>query len=384
MIRIGIVAGEASGDFLAAELIKAVRAQHPDVTFEGIAGPRMIAEGCHAIYPSEELSVMGIFEVLRHLPRLLKIRKHIRQHFVANPPDVFIGVDAPDFNLRLERSLKSNGIATVHYVSPSVWAWREKRVKKIRHSVDLMLTLFPFENSVYEKHAVPVKFVGHPLAEVIPEEVDRAALRKQLNLDEGAPLLALLPGSRMGEVSRLSRDFIDTARWCHEQNPGLRFVVPFATTATRVHFEATLREAGAEGLPITLLDGFSREAMGASDVVLLASGTATLEALLLNRPMVIAYRLSSLTYQLAKRLLKVPYYSLPNNLAGSYVVEEYTQDEVRPDKLGPAVMSLLEDQAKCDALQQTFARIRQQLEKDSSRQAAKAVLHMISGTDTAA
>ncbi|MGM0593928.1 MAG: lipid-A-disaccharide synthase [Pseudomonadota bacterium] len=373
-MRIAIVAGEASGDFLAAELIRAIREQHPAARFEGIAGPQMVAAGCRALFPSEALSVMGLFEVLRHLPRLLRIRKQLRQHLLAEPPDLFIGVDAPDFNLPLERQLKRRGITTVHYVSPSVWAWREKRVEKIHRSVDLMLTLFPFEQAVYQAHGVPVRFVGHPLAEVIPEQVEPAPLRAQLNLPATGPLVALLPGSRMGEVSRLADDFIETARWLHSHQPQLHFIVPFATAATRQHFEQRLSALDAEGLPITLMDGHSRDAMGAADAVLLASGTATLEALLLNRPMVIAYRLSPLTYQLAKRLLRVPYYSLPNNLAGEYLVEEYTQAQVSAENLGPAVMKLLDDPNHREGLQQRFAAIRRQLQRRSSHEAAQAVL----------
>jgi lipid-A-disaccharide synthase len=377
MTRIGIIAGEASGDFLAAELIKAIREQVPDAVFEGIAGPRMVAEGCNAIFDAEELSVMGLVEVLKHLPRLLKIRKHIRQYFLANPPDVFIGVDAPDFNLPLERTLKAADIPTVHYVSPSVWAWREKRVEKIGRSVDLMLTLFPFENRVYEKHGIPVKFVGHPLAEVIPDDVDQQALRQDFGLPADKPVVAILPGSRMGEVSRLARDFIATAKWCWERNHNIHFIAPFATGRTRNLFENILQESGAGNLPVTLVDGQSREVMGAADVVLLASGTATLEALLLKRPMVIAYRLSPLTYQLAKRLIKVPYYSLPNNLAGEYLVQEITQDDVRAERLGPALMELLENPSKTSMLLDKFSSIRKQISLDSSKQAAEAILQLI-------
>lgn len=376
MMRIAIVAGEASGDLLAAELIKAIKARHPDTSFEGIAGPQMEAAGCRALYSCEELSVMGLFEVLRHLPRLLRIRKDVRRHFLANPPDIFIGVDAPDFNLSLERSLKQRGITTAHYVSPSVWAWREKRVEKISRSIDLMLTLFPFEKAVYERHHVPVEFVGHPLAQVIPAQVDQLALRHSLSLPTDKRLIALLPGSRVGEVSRLADDFIETAKWCLRHDHNLHFVVPFATARTREYFEQRLAEV--DGLDaITLLDGHSRDAMGAADAVLLASGTATLEALLLGRPMVIAYRLSPMTYRIAKRMLKVPYYSLPNNLAGEYIVEEFTQDEVCAENLGPALQRLLDDDTHRSSLQERFSAIRHQLEMNSSEQAADALLSLI-------
>ncbi|HKJ10567.1 MAG TPA: lipid-A-disaccharide synthase, partial [Gammaproteobacteria bacterium] len=333
MIRIGIVAGEPSGDLLAADLMRAVHERVPDAVFEGVAGPRMIEAGCRALYPLERLSVMGLVEPLKHLPGLLKMRRGLRRHFMAERPDLFIGVDAPDFNLSLEASLKAAGIPTVHYVSPSVWAWRRYRLHKIARAVDRMLTLFPFEADFYREHGVRVSFVGHPLADLIPADIDSRAARRDLGLAEQGPLIALLPGSRESEVARLAQPFVETAAWCLKRRPELRFVAAFASAATRQLFEQA-QARWAPSLPITLIDGRSREAMCAADAVLLASGTATLEALLLKRPMVVAYRLAPLTYWLARRLVRTRYYSLPNLLAGRRLVPEITQHEVIADVLG--------------------------------------------------
>jgi lipid-A-disaccharide synthase len=374
-IRIGIVAGETSGDLLGAGLINAIRRRYPDAVFEGIAGPKMIAAGCSAIYPAEKLAVMGFVEVLRHLRELLAIRAHLFNHFTANPPDLYIGIDAPDFNLALERRLKEAGISAMHYVSPSVWAWRRGRLKKIGHSVDRMLTLFPFEAELYRQHNIPVTFVGHPLADQIPLEIDRQAVRQQLGLPDGKRVIALLPGSRRSEMRFLGADFIRAAHWLSRQHSDLHFVVPLVNTALRQMFEAFLREEGSD-LPITLLDGHSHEAMAAADAVLLASGTATLEALLLKRPMVVAYRLAPVTYWLAKRLLRVPWYSLPNNLAGRKLVEEITQDEVTGENLGRALLELL-DRPAGEEQRRIYDEIHQQLRRDASERAADAVLAQI-------
>jgi len=374
-VRIGIVAGEASGDLLGAELIEAVRERLPGARFEGIGGPLMTAAGCHSLYPIERLSVMGLVEVLGHLPGLLAIRRSLRRHFLADPPDLFVGVDAPDFNLGLERALKRGGIATVHYVSPSVWAWRRYRVRKIARSTDLILTLFPFEADFYRDHRVPVRFVGHPLADLIPEHVDPADARKGLGLDAAAPTVAILPGSRRSEVKRLSAPFLATAAWCLQQRPELRFVVPAANPPARTMLEQALA-AHPGDLPVTVVDGRAREAMAAADAVLLASGTATLEALLLKRPMVVAYRLAPVTYQLTRWLLKTPFYSLPNLLAGRALVPEVTQEDVDPAVLGPQVLQCLEDNPRIRALQEQFGRIHHTLRRGASRRAAEAVLEM--------
>ena len=374
-LRIGIVAGEASGDLLAAGLIEAIRARHPDAQFEGVAGPRMVEAGCQALFPLEKLSVMGLVEVLRHLPELLGIRRQLQVHYLTNPPDLFIGVDAPDFNLALERQLKQHGIPTVHYVSPSVWAWRQYRVKKIARSVDLMLTLFPFEADFYRQHQVPVAFVGHPLADQIPEQVDRQAVRARLGLPVQARVIALLPGSRRSELRYLAQPFIEAAKWCCRQHGDLHFVVPLATPATRAIFEAALAEYGAD-LPLTVLDGQSHSAMAAADAILLASGTATLEALLYKRPMVVAYRLAPLTYWLARRLLKTPYYSLPNQLLGRPCVAEITQHEVNGERLGRELLDVLkagEDQQQIQA----FGEVAKTLRRGASQRVADAVLDLL-------
>lgn len=374
-LRIGIIAGEMSGDLLGAGLIRALRERHPDAVIEGIGGAQMIAAGCRSLFPMEELSVMGLFEVLAHLPRLLRIRKSIVAHFLADPPDVFVGVDAPDFNLGVERRLKAAGIPTVHYVSPSVWAWRQGRVKTIARSVDRMLTLFPFEADFYRDHAVPVSYVGHPLADMIPARVDTAQARAALHLPADAPLVALLPGSRAGEVARLADTFIATVHWCAHHRPGVHFAVPLANATTREIFVRALgRHVG--DLPVHLIDGNAREVMAASDAVLLASGTATLEALLLKRPMVVAYRLSRLTYWLAKRLVKLPWFALPNLLAGRALVAEYLQDDAAPEALGPALLRCLDDVATRERLIAAFDGIHDQLRRDADHSAAAAVLEV--------
>jgi lipid-A-disaccharide synthase len=374
-LRIGIIAGEMSGDLLGAGLIRALRERHPDAVIEGIGGAQMMAAGCRSLFPMEALSVMGLFEVLAHLPRLLRIRKSIVAHFLTDPPDVFVGVDAPDFNLGVERRLKAAGIPTVHYVSPSVWAWRQGRVKTIARSVDRMLALFPFEADFYRDHRVPVSFVGHPLADMIPARVDAAAARAALHLPVDVPLVALLPGSRAGEVARLADSFIATIHWCAQRWPGVRFAVPLANATTREIFVRALdRHAG--DLPVQLVDGHAREVMAASDAVLLASGTATLEAMLLKRPMVVAYRLAPLTYWLAKRLVKLPWFALPNLLAGRALVPEFLQDAATPEALGAALLRCLDDTATRQELIGAFEAIHEQLRRDADHSAAAAVLEV--------
>ena len=374
-LRVGIIAGEMSGDLLGAGLIRALRERHPDAIVEGIGGAQMMAAGCRSLFPMEELSVMGLFEVLAHLPRLLRIRRAVVKHFLADPPDVFVGIDAPDFNLGVERRLKAAGIPTVHYVSPSVWAWRKGRIKTIARSVDHMLTLFPFETAVYQEHHVPVSCVGHPLADLIPEHVDAASARADLHLPIGVPLVALLPGSRAGEVARLADIFIATVHWCAHHRPDVHFVVPLANTITRDIFVGALRRHMGD-LPVHLIDGQARQVMAASDAVLLASGTATLEALLLKRPMVVAYRLARLTYWLARWLVHLPYFSLPNLLAGRALVPEFLQDEATPEALGAAVLKSLDDTVTRQALITAFNDLHKQLRRDADHSAAAAVLQV--------
>ena len=369
-LRIALVAGEASGDILGSGLMRALKAQHADIEFIGVGGPLMQAEGLTSYFPMERLSVMGLVEVLGRLPELLKRRKRLIQTLIAEKPDVFIGIDAPDFTLNIELKLRRAGIKTVHYVSPSVWAWRQKRVLKIREGCDLMLTLFPFEARFYQEKGVPVRFVGHSLADTIPLQADRAAARAELGLPDG-PLVALMPGSRGGEVGRLGALFLDAAQRLRALRPGVRFVMPCASPQRRAQLEELL--AGRD-LPLTLLDGQSHRALAACDAVLIASGTATLEALLYKRPMVVAYRLAPLTFWILKRLVKSPYISLPNLLAQRLLVPELLQDDATPEALAQTLSPLIgggEEQTR------GFDEIHRTLRLDASNQAADAVLSLI-------
>ena len=369
-LRIALVAGEASGDILGAGLMRALKAQHPAVDFIGVGGPLMQAEGLVSYFPMERLSVMGLVEVLGRLRELLARRKLLIQTLIKEKPDVFIGIDAPDFTLNIELKLRQAGIKTVHYVSPSVWAWRQKRVLKIREGCDLMLTLLPFEARFYEEKGVPVRFVGHTLADEIPLQADRAAARAELGLPDG-PLVALMPGSRGGEVGRLASVFFDAAERLQDLKPGVRFVLPCASPQRRAQIETLLQ---GRNLPLTLLDGQSHLALAACDAVLIASGTATLEALLYKRPMVVAYRLAPLTFWILKRMVKSPYISLPNLLAQRLLVPELLQDDATPDALAQTLLPLIdggEEQTR------GFDAIHRTLRRDASNQAADAVLTLI-------
>lgn len=375
-MRVGIVAGEASGDRLAAGLIRALRRLQPDLSVEGIAGPMMVEAGCRALFPIERLSVMGLVEVLGRYRELLGIRRRLREHFLADPPDVFIGVDAPDFNLGLEAALRRRGVPTVHYVSPAVWAWREYRVRKIARACDLILTLFPFEEAFYRRHRVEATFVGHSLADEIPMHTDRGAAREALGLPAVGEVVALLPGSRANELHYHVDPFIQTALWIAERRPGVGFAVPLVSAAAREAFDAARRRL-APSLPISLFDGHSHEVMAAADVVLMASGTAALEAMLLKRPMVVAYRMAPLTYHLLKLLVHLPYVSLPNLLAGHRLVPEFIQSETTPDRLGAQVLDWLGSPQAVRALQREFAALHGTLKRDASNAAAKAVLGLL-------
>ncbi|MEW5710830.1 lipid-A-disaccharide synthase [Pseudomonas grimontii] len=369
-LRIALVAGEASGDILGAGLMRALKAQHPAVEFIGVGGPLMQAEGLTSYFPMERLSVMGLVEVLGRLRELLARRKLLIQTLIEEKPDVFIGIDAPDFTLNIELKLRQAGIKTVHYVSPSVWAWRQKRVLKIREGCDLMLTLLPFEARFYEEKGVPVRFVGHTLADTIPLQADRAAARAELGLPDG-PLVALMPGSRGGEVGRLANVFFDAAERLQALKPGVRFVLPCASPQRRAQIETLLV---GRNLPLTLLDGRSHLALAACDAVLIASGTATLEALLYKRPMVVAYRLAPLTFWILKRMVKSPYISLPNLLAQRLLVPELLQDDATPEALAQTLLPLIdggEEQTR------GFDDIHRTLRRDASNQAADAVLTLI-------
>jgi lipid-A-disaccharide synthase len=372
-----LVAGETSGDNLGAHLIEALRARLPRARFAGIAGPRMIAAGCEVWQRAEDLAVMGLFEILPHLPRLLRIRRDLRARVLAERPDVYVGVDAKEFNLRLAPQLKARSIRTVQYVSPQIWAWRQGRVRTIGRAVDLVLCLLPFEKRFYDEHGVRAVFVGHPLADQIPLHLDPLAARAALGLDREGAYVALLPGSRQGEVARLSPDFAATVAWLQRQRPELKFVAALANEAAQRTFTAELDAAGVRAR-VTLVDGNAQQVMAASDVVLLASGTATLEATLVKRPMVVAYRLGALTSFLLKtlKLFKAPFFAQPNLLAGRQVVPEYFNDEVRADVLGPAVLAQFE-RADRDQLVQTFTAIHETLRRDASSRAAEAIVELI-------
>ncbi|MDH0893952.1 MULTISPECIES: lipid-A-disaccharide synthase [unclassified Pseudomonas] len=370
-LLVALVAGEASGDILGAGLMQALKARHPHVEFIGVGGPRMEAEGLVSAFPMERLSVMGLVEVLGRLCELLGRRRRLIRDLIAEKPDVFIGIDAPDFNLTLELKLRQAGIRTVHYVSPSVWAWRQKRVLKIREACDLMLTLFPFEARFYLDHQVPVRFVGHPLANTIPLQADRAGARETLGLAADESVVALLPGSRGSEVARLGELFLDAAERLRALRPGVQFVLPCANAERRVQLEAML---AGRNLPLRLLDGRSHEALAACDAVLIASGTATLEALLHKRPMVVAYKVAPLTYRILRRLVKSPYISLPNLLAERMLVPELIQDAATPDALAQALAPLLDDGA---VQTEGFDVIHRALRQDASQQAADAVLKLV-------
>ncbi|MDX1458154.1 MAG: lipid-A-disaccharide synthase [Marinobacter sp.] len=371
-ITFGIVAGEASGDILGAGLIRALRARYPKARFVGIGGDEMIAQGFHSLVPMERLSVMGLVEVLGRLRELFSIRDRLMSYFLTTPPDVVIGIDSPDFTLGVERRCREAGIPTVHYVSPSVWAWRQKRIFKIAKSVDLMLTLFPFEARFYEEHKVPVSFVGHPLADRIALETDTAGARDSLGLEPDAPVLAILPGSRAGEVARLGNLFLSAARWIQTQRSDIQLVIPCVNKDREQQVRELVQELDVE-LPVTIVRGRSREVMAASDVVLLASGTATLEAMLLKKPMVVGYRLSGLSYALLSRLVKVPYVALPNLLSGEPLVPELLQDEATPESLGQAVLDRLEGSAERARLTEAFEDLHHQLRRTADERAASAI-----------
>ncbi|CAM8256864.1 lipid-A-disaccharide synthase [Morganella morganii] len=371
-LTIGIVAGETSGDILGAGLMRALKEKYPDVRFFGVAGPLMQTEGCETWYEMEELAVMGIVEVLGRLPRLLSIRRDLTRRFRELQPDVFVGIDAPDFNITLEGRLKSSGIKTIHYVSPSVWAWRQNRVFKIAKATNLVLAFLPFEKAFYDKYNVPCRFIGHTMADALPLQPDKTAARDALELDPSAPCLAILPGSRHAEVSMLSGDFLKTAQLLRQSLPGLQIVVPLVNAKRRAEFEAIKQEIAPE-LDVHLLDGRARDAMIASDAALLASGTAALECMLAKCPMVVGYRMKPFTFWLAKRLVKTPYVSLPNLLAGREIVPELLQDECRSDLLANALLPLLQGGEAVDKLRETFLELHQKIRLDADNQAAQAV-----------
>ena len=373
---IGLVAGEASGDNLGGALIRALHEREPRLRCYGVAGPRMVEAGCEPWRSSEELAVMGLAEILQHLPRLLRLRKDLVARLVAARPDVFVGIDSPEFNLRVAAQLKAQGIPTVQYVSPQVWAWRQGRVRTIGRAVDLILCVLPFESRFYDEHDVRAVFVGHPLADRIPLDSPPLPARTALGLDLYAPTVAVLPGSRRNEVARLGGPFAATIAWLKHRRPELRFVAPMASRDARAAFERSLAEH-APGVQVDVIDGRAQEALAAADAVLVASGTATLETALIKRPMVVAYRVAPLTSWLLRemKLMKAEFFAQPNLLAGRKIVPEYAQEEVRPDVLGPAVLEQLERPDRADLVAQ-FTEIHQSLRRDASARAAVAILEL--------
>ncbi len=374
---VAIVAGEASGDLLGSQLILALRDYLPGLNVVGIGGPRMEAAGMDIWFPLEKLAVRGYFEVLKHFFEIVGIRRQLRRRLLADRPDLFIGVDAPDFNLGLERSLKARGIPTVHYVSPAIWMWRRERLRKIKRAVNKMLTLFPFEVDIYRQAGIDVAFVGHPLADLLDQIPRDDAAREQLRLPPSVPVVALLPGSRQSELQYMADLFIQTAKLLHARLPNAVFLAPLTTRETRVMFETALYDNHAENLPLTIMFGHAQDAMAAADVVLVASGTATLEAALLHKPMVITYKMPPATYWLLQGKGYLPYYGLPNILAREFVVPELIQDDATPENLNQALINLLADVATRDRIAGKFAAMSASLNRGAARQAALAVLPML-------
>ncbi|WP_338401490.1 lipid-A-disaccharide synthase [Neptunicella marina] len=373
-VRIGIVVGEVSGDILGTGLIQSLKKRYPNAVFEGIGGPQMQALGFNSLYDMEELAVMGLFEVLARLRRLLHIRKQLVEHFIANPPDVFIGIDAPDFNLTLEKKLKQADIKTVHYVSPSVWAWRQKRVFKVEQATNLVLCLLPFEKQFYDKFSIPAEFVGHTLADQMPIEPDTVGARKKLNLDAGKPVLAVLPGSRNNEVKLLLEPFLQACELLAESIPDLQVVIPVANAKRHQQIESWLTQH-PQLYSLTLVDKQSRDVMTASDVILLASGTATLEAMLCKKPMLVAYKFTALTAMILRRMIKMAYFSLPNLLAGEKKVTELLQEQVQPEVIAVELKRLFsQDNSELINL---FTELHQQLNCDADERAADAVQRLL-------
>ncbi len=374
MSKIAIVAGEASGDLLGSHLILALQAKRKDLGFFGIAGPRMMSAGAKSLFPIEKLSVRGYLEVIKHLYGLLKLRKQLLKHILNEKPDVFIGIDAPDFNFWLERKLKKRGIPTIHYVSPSIWAWRGGRINMIKRSVTHMLALFPFEPALYEAVKMPVTFVGHPLADEIPMRPNKKKAREVLKLEQSEFMVAMLPGSRQSEVEQHAGLFVRTAQLISQTYPQAKFLVPLVTRETRNIFEKALHDNVRETLNMQLLFGHAHDAMEASDAVIVASGTATLEAALLKRPMVITYRMSQLSWLMLKAMHYLPYVGLPNILAGKFLVPELLQKEATPEKLADAITGMLQSKVQLKEMKQAFTDIHQSLKQDSAKKSAEVVL----------
>lgn len=375
--RIALIAGEASGDILGASLMEALRQQLPDARFAGIGGKNMLAQGFHSVCPMDLLSVNGYVEVLRRLPSLLRLRRQLIRQLVAERPDIVIGIDAPDFNLALEKACRKAGIRTMHYVSPSIWAWRRERIHAVQQAADHVLCLFPMEPPLYEAIGMPATFVGHPLADQIPLHIDRAEMRKQLKLPLGIPVVAMLPGSRQSEIRRLAPVMIAAARLLLEGRPDMRFLVPLATRESHTLFQQVLFEQAAQDLPLSIMYGRAQSAMAAADVVLVKSGTATLETALMKRPMVITYKVAALTAWMMKRKAYLPWVGLPNVLAGETIVPEFLQQQATAPNLAQAVAHWLDDTAAAAALAQRFEGMHQVLRQNAGERAAAVVMQLM-------
>ena len=377
-MRIAMVAGEPSGDYLGGGLIRALKARYPDARFEGIGGRHMTGAGLQSLYPLESLSVMGLVEVIRHLPRLLTIRRALRQRWRADPPDIFVGVDAPDFNLGLARRLRETGRPTVQYVSPTVWAWREGRLKGIRQAVDHVLCIYPFEAEFYAERGMAASFVGHPLADQIPLTRDIAGARAALAIPEKPLCLAVLPGSRRSEIDRLLPVFLAVGQRLLASHPGLRLVIPAATPALSPLIEQAVARAGLEA-HCTTIEGDAQTALAAADAAVVASGTATLEAMLVGCPAVMAYQVNRLTALLARRSVRIPYFAMPNLMAGEMLMPEFIQEQATPAAIAPAVERLLTDPQRAGALAERFNTLHQRLRRGAGEQAAEVVATLLEG-----
>ena len=378
-LRIGVVAGEPSGDILGARVLAALKSQFDEVVVEGIGGPLMQAQGLDSLCPMERLSVMGFIEPLQRLPELLRIRRKVVRYFRDNPPDLFLGIDSPDFNLAIERKLRRSGVLSAHLVSPSVWAWRQGRVRKIKRAVNLMLCLFPFETDIYRRHAIPVHFVGHPLADEIDPQLSRSAARKALGVAAEGQLVALLPGSRESETRLLAQRFLQCARSLYRDDPNIRFVIPAANDARHLEIERQLQTC--PDLPVTVLPGQAREVLAAADAVLLASGTATLEAALSQCPMVVAYRMPRMSWWLVSHLVRIPFVALPNILGGRALVPELIQDDATAEAMTTEMRSLLSDPEAAQRQLQGFGSIHQELRRDFAGTAASALRELLAAAN---
>lgn len=376
-LRVAMLAGEASGDLLGSHLLQALKKRYPRLKAYGVGGPKMQGLGFDAWYPMEQLAVRGYVEVIRSLPKLLRLRGDLKRRFLRDRPDIFIGIDAPDFNLALERKLKSAGIPTVHYVSPSIWAWRRERMHKIKRAVDKILALFPFEVPIYERAGIPVAYVGHPLADESPEHPDRDGMREQLKIPPGASVVALLPGSRQSEVQQMAELMIATACLIREQISDVHFLVPLISRETRLVFEGALYRQQAEDLPLTILFGHAHEAMTAADTVLVASGTATLEAALLKCAMVITYTMPTTSAWIMRRKAYLPYVGLPNIIAGEFVVPELLQEDALPENLAQAMCNLIREPRVRSRLQTRFLAMHRELRQGTAERAVDAIVSLL-------